>query len=131
MFGFILLLGLECSCLSSCYSCPCCSPKNFKYKYSFGHNLSWGSCFFQSLYWCFFCYGTQVFVFGIVAAQENIKIEKQTMIMKFPSMEFVLGSTANSIKINAPCAPKLKVEINIWLLNSICYGSMQVVIRLW
>jgi hypothetical protein len=53
-----------------------------------------------------------------------------TQIMKFPSMESVLGSMENSIKFNAMCAPKLKVEISIWLINSISYGSIQVVIRL-
>lgn len=53
-----------------------------------------------------------------------------TQIMKFPSMESVLGSMANSIKFNAMCAPKLKVEISIWPINLISYGSIQVVIRL-
>lgn len=74
-------------------------------------------------------------------AQENIKLKKKnyessryfsiTQIMKFPLIEFVLGSMENSIKFSATCAPKLKVEISIWFLNSICYGSLQVVIRLW
>lgn len=45
-------------------------------------------------------------------------------------MESVLGSMENSIKFNAMCAPKLKVEISIWLINSISYGNIQVVIRL-
>lgn len=77
---FILLLEAECSCLFSCYSCPCCSPKNFKYKYLFGDNLSWGSCFLQSFYWYFYCYGTQVFVFGTIVAQENIKFLKKLWV---------------------------------------------------